>query len=483
MTSRLLALVLWSAVALAAGVAALQTARTTPFAIDELQHAHLAWNLHEGRWPYRDFYEHHGLVLTLLNALVLHGRGADAASFNALVWLRGWTLAALAGQAVVVRQLAWRWSKDAVVAAMASALLLASGLVTEVGTQVRPDTLQTLFVLLGALALVDRRPMRAGAWLGLALATHPKAVVAVVAVVAGAVAEGWPWDRALLRRWALRLLPGLAAPTTLVALLYAALGGLRAWLEAGIVSNMRLLADRWLNDRLHPQTQRWLWTHDAAMTAVLLLGLALLFNGVLRRRPSAEGARFLTVASLLLVPLVLVPLYPQLLLVVVPFLALAASHASLPIGWRWVALAVTTSVVLLRWQATPDSETPPRTAQRTMVNWMLDHTSREAAVVEVWPTDCPAFVFQRDPGWQWMLAANDAYAPGGTPTSGQLDRILREEVMSGRIDHVVSDAADDPFLPPDIRAYLKSEFEPRGCVRVRRSKGSEAPERPSTTHD
>jgi hypothetical protein len=214
------------------------------------------------------------------------------------------------------------------------------------------------------------------------------------------------------------------------------------------------------------------------MTALLMAGLALLLVAVLRRRPAPEGARFLVVTSLLLVPLVFVPLYPQLLLVVVPFLALAAAHPALPRPWRWLALTVTASVVLVRWQAMPAEETPSRAEQRATIQWMLEQTSRETPVVEVWPTDCPAFVFQQDPGWQWMLAANDAYAPAGTPTSRLLDRVLRNEVMTGRIDHVAFDTTDDPFLAPDVRAYLKSEFEPRGCVWVR--KATSTRERPET---
>ncbi len=147
----------------------------------------------------------------------------------------------------------------------------------------------------------------------------------------------------------------------------------------------------------------------------------------LRRRPAPEGARFLVVTSLLLVPLVFVPLYPQLLLVVVPFLALAAAHPALPRPWRWLALTVTASVVIVRWQAMPAGETPSRAEQQATIQWMLEQTSRETPVVEVWPTDCPAFVFQQDPGWQWMLAANDAYTPG-LQRFRELTRLCSREV-------------------------------------------------------
>jgi hypothetical protein len=217
------------------------------------------------------------------------------------------------------------------------------------------------------------------------------------------------------------------------------------------------------------------------MTALLLVGAGLLVVLSRRRGPLPEPARFLLVASALLTPLVVVPLYPQLLLVVVPLLALAAANGALPAGWRWSALAVTAVVVGLRLSHLPETESDGRLAQRAMVERMLAQTSRDDVVVEVWPTDCPAFVFQRDPAWQWMLASNDTYAPAGTPTSGLLDRVLREQVVSGKVDHVAFDAASEPFLTPDVRAFLKERFEPNGCLWSRRHDGSG--HAPAAPHD
>ena len=104
----------WGCLAFAAVASALLSASVLPFDIDEFQHLHIAWNLREGRWPYRDFYEHHGLVLTLVNGAVLALRGKEAASLDSLVWMRWVSCAALQGQALVVHRVARRWSRTSV---------------------------------------------------------------------------------------------------------------------------------------------------------------------------------------------------------------------------------------------------------------------------------------------------------------------------------------------------------------------------------
>jgi hypothetical protein len=137
--------------ALASRVSLLSTRRFDP---DELEHAHVAWSISQGRVPYRDFFEMHPPVFHYLVAPLiarLDVRSPDGA-MHALFALRKAMWALSVGIVLCTFVLARRLGE--VDAAWASLPILATDIVlAHRGIEIRPDGLATV-AWLGSLAFM-----------------------------------------------------------------------------------------------------------------------------------------------------------------------------------------------------------------------------------------------------------------------------------------------------------------------------------------
>jgi hypothetical protein len=115
---------------------------------DELQHSHIAWLVARGDIVYRDFWEHHGPLYSLLNGSLVYLTNAEP-SLRILFWSRllsaGSTFGVMALIWLISRQLAF----SRIAAFLAVAIFSSLAVIQSRGVEMRPDPLQTLFWIAG----------------------------------------------------------------------------------------------------------------------------------------------------------------------------------------------------------------------------------------------------------------------------------------------------------------------------------------------
>lgn len=128
---------------------------------DEFQHAHIAWNMVQGKVIYRDFFEHHGPLYAFINqGLLLFYK--DAPAFSALFVLRAVSLCFSLLTLCCVYAFAKRmYPKLHDAGLLAVAFSSSYSFYHAKAFEIRPDPLQNLFWVLGLyvvyLATIERR--------------------------------------------------------------------------------------------------------------------------------------------------------------------------------------------------------------------------------------------------------------------------------------------------------------------------------------
>lgn len=232
-----------------------------PLDSDETQHAHVAWAWTQGLLPYRDVFDNHGPLFSLLQApvLALVGERADA-----LDWLRlamqPWYLLALAATWLIGRRL---YGSRMALAAM---LLVAFyPRFFEVSGQFRTDDMWAALWLAALAVQVGRPPTPArglltGLLAGAALCVSQKTTLLLVTALLASVVvtlasrPRWRWRPVLLLSWLL----GLVLLPLLFGLWFTAHGALAPALYDLVSYNTAPTGQL-----VH--STRWLWFFPAAL--------------------------------------------------------------------------------------------------------------------------------------------------------------------------------------------------------------------------
>jgi hypothetical protein len=159
-----------------------------PFNPDELQHLHIAWMIANGDILYRDFWEHHGPLYSLLNGALIYLTDPEP-SVRILYLSRFFSAAVIGGVMAITWRLARQLSLSPFGAFLAIAVCSSIYFVQNKGVEMRPDSLQALFWTGGLYLLVCnqskgnlRRAIFAGTLFGLAILSNAKAGIGPVFV-------------------------------------------------------------------------------------------------------------------------------------------------------------------------------------------------------------------------------------------------------------------------------------------------------------
>ena len=194
------------------------------FDSDEQQHLHVTWGWTDGLVQYRDFFDNHAPLFHMVTAplLALVGERSDV-----LLWMRV-PMLVLFGVVLRATYVMARTLYDERVAVGAVALLALFPPFFLKSLEFRNDNLWTALWMLALVALMQRRMVVAGVFLGAAFAVSLKTGVLVVAlVVAAVIAMGWRGVRAHSRA-PLQALAGFALVPAALAIFFIAVG---AWDE------------------------------------------------------------------------------------------------------------------------------------------------------------------------------------------------------------------------------------------------------------
>lgn len=114
---------------------------------DCFQHTHIAWNMSQGLTLYKDFFEHHGPLYSLLNGFIL-SKLKNPASIETLFLLREISFFSSIACVILVFLIAKNIFRQNNLALLSIAIYSMWEIVHSVSIHIRPDILQNLFMLL-----------------------------------------------------------------------------------------------------------------------------------------------------------------------------------------------------------------------------------------------------------------------------------------------------------------------------------------------
>jgi len=316
---------------------------TMGFNNDEFQHLHIAFSIHQGLLPFRDFFDHHGLLYHyLISPFMGWARPelsfAAAKSFLVAMRFTSWSLSLTV--VYVVYRLARGWRGERV--ALYAALFAGTNTVfSRISIQIRPDVAAALAVLLsfafflrGLNRLQDgadhRRPIKefcaSGLLFGAAITFTQKSLFAApgFACALALLIDGPLSGRVPLRT---RLscsaaFAGLSCvPFTCIAAYFLMKGAFADFYECYLHVNL-----------FWPGTSSWVkgeFRNNALLIAAGLAGLGAVAQDLIRRRSARpmNDLALLCLSSSLLAGVYLIPeLTAQYLFFVAPFLAILAAR-------------------------------------------------------------------------------------------------------------------------------------------------------------
>ncbi len=175
-----------------------------PFNPDELQHLHIAWLIARGKILYRDFWEHHGPLYSLLNAALIYLFDTEP-TIRILLWSRLLSMVLMCAVGAITWFIARSMGLSRMTAWLAVAAYASLDMIQNKGVEMRPDVLQTLFWISGVLLLLRnqshgnmKQAAYAGALFALTILSNAKAGIGPFFAVLFYMAAHWlckmKWD-------------------------------------------------------------------------------------------------------------------------------------------------------------------------------------------------------------------------------------------------------------------------------------------------
>ncbi len=156
---------------------------------DEFQHVHIAWNIFNGKILYKDFFEHHGPIYSLLNGLIFKSYNLSP-SFNSIFILRYISFVCMLALLLISFLIGKEFFKSSLWGIISVAILSSLIFFQDSATEIRPDIIQNIFWLTGFLLLLKSlshysslKNYFAGIFFGLAILTNSKAALGPFAVI------------------------------------------------------------------------------------------------------------------------------------------------------------------------------------------------------------------------------------------------------------------------------------------------------------
>jgi hypothetical protein len=377
-----------------------------PFDHDEFQYLHIGWYLRHGYVAYRDFFDHHHELFSWLLSLLLGIFGEKTST----IFLARWVALCWTGLALfLVYKITLSLSKSVFFSRLAALLPLATYWFPVKAIEIRPDMMQSAFVLLSVYFLFryDRR----GGWIDLDLAGLSVAVSFLVlqkssyymlALIAAVGLRTFVRDRKTWPRATMHLSVSLAMLPALSLLGYWLSGTLQDYLFFCWKLNVH-----WFN--IFPPIYLFFQLLQLNLP-FKILAVSALFYLLIEKATRTNFLLFIpfVLACVLLIMTVKIP-YPHHFVLIVPLMAIAigcaASHAERFVNvtvWRTVWIIGLLALVPYKQFAAVLRKR--NVEQIRLVQYVLDKTSPQDVVYD---GDINFNIFRKDPSFFW-------YDAGGT---------------------------------------------------------------------
>ncbi len=461
---------------------------------DEPEHAEIAWLVAQGQIPYRDFWEAHGPLYSLLNGFLI--RVADPEpQLGLLVGFRALNACVYGAILVLTYAMARALSLSRLSALAAVAMLSSLFFIQDKVTEFRPDVVQNLFWLAGLWLMLRedagrdlRRTLLAGMLFALAVMTNAKAAIGPLFVgiaMAGAAAFGGSsW------RIAGRGLVGLAAGAAPVYLAFVTY-----FFVFDSVANFHFSTVTWMLAAAAAErtaTRGWEYlrfflSDQTPFVLLTLAGLALWFRDVAGRAGTLDKERgwLMLVVTIGTTAGWVLNLYTQFFLVFLPLLSIIASFGLTRIAelarqragirglWLVAVLVVISAGFMIREAGIRATirEHPNLVFQKAATRRLLAESLPGEPVAALW-FDCPGYAFRSPLQYYWLVDPGVGrvvqYFSGKDPFGAAFVRNLEER----RVRLIVGrDSGPFENLAPETRRYIREGFSYEGCFWRRREAG------------
>ncbi len=461
---------------------------------DEFQHSHIAWLIGNGEILYRDFFDHHGPLYSILNGFAINAFSLDR-DVSTIFALRALSLCFSLLTALVTYRVSLVLFRDRKSALCSVAFLVTAYFFVEKGSELRPDTFQNLGWMLGLYYLVRaegepsgrKQFFASGLFFGVAILANLKAAFGV-AVAMLCFLLFMQFGKEGLTRMVLRLtivMAGFLLPVILVLGYFLWHDALYEFYYSNTVFNFELMQDEtstkdYLGGITRNSTLSKFGEKNWGFALFAVMGMLQLLYSCTRHTDDEYRRKGLFLASLTAgtSTLVLLPFYAQIYLVFLPLWALLAGYSLIKLieqipkapraGVFIVLVLIAFLPVLIDLLNTvPLTKSGALRAQIDRSQHIVRGTAYEEPVAHVW-NKCGGYVFNKSPDYFWFLGTTlgrryesfKGYNPAGT----HFVKTLEE----GNVRFIVaSKNRDFKALNPETRAYIEENYSYSNCLFTR----------------
>ena len=216
--------------------------------VDSLQHTHIAWNISQGLKLYKDFFEHHGPLYSLLNGFIL-SKIENPASINTLYFLREISFISSIICVLLIFLIAKNIYKSTNLALLSITIYSTWSIVQKVFIQIRPDIMQNLFMLMAVYLLLKAKDTKfnilfllSGFSYGLMILFNLKSIIVIFALVFSLIYCKTFKDS--LKKEILFLLIGFVIPLTCTSIYFFQQNAFNEFIYSNFVTNMNIFINK-----------------------------------------------------------------------------------------------------------------------------------------------------------------------------------------------------------------------------------------------
>lgn len=429
-----------------------------PFSEDEFQHVHNAWNQFNGLMIYRDFFDHHGPIYTLLNSFILT-KINEPASFDTLIIFRHSSFFTSLLIFILVFLIAKFLLKTISSALLTTMVFTMWHIIQATSIEIRPDLLQSVFALLGFyLFVINQKTTKvwvfvlSGCLFGLMLCCNFKSIILLLAIFLFLLSEYYQKREARSLQIGLFIAIGVSLVYLVFGIYFYSQGALNDFLYYTTIFNFSLAGNR-SYAYIGMQLTSLNFLKDFLLCSFTLLGL---FSMQLK----SSQTRLLLLCTLLPIYGCFKGFFPYYCIIFLPFMSIFTANGvnnylikrkmsqKKLVILLLLGLAIFTNNIK-KVKSAPDLK---YLSQKNTLDFALQNFSREAKIA-TYHRACPAYVFNKDIDYFWFENSDISRVTGRDPF------VVKEGTEPAII--VFLDKVYDP-LNNKKKSYLQKHYQSVG---------------------
>ncbi|MEO8399342.1 MAG: glycosyltransferase family 39 protein [Ignavibacteriaceae bacterium] len=394
--------------------------------LDEFQHLHIAWNIFSGKILYKDFFEHHGPIYSLLNGELFKIFNLSP-TFDTIFFIR-WISFFYMFILLFITFFIGKEILQSVIGGILSTAILSNLLFfQDSATEIRPDVLQNIFWLLGFLILLKNfsnaskfKTYFSGLFFCFAVLTNSKAAIGVFAVLVFYIFIFFQKKIDLKILYADLLLIFLGSLTSfiIISIYFISIGAFQQFWFYNFEFN--LIAILKYHTSHSGYYLKYLLKHQIGFIIFTLFGFVLILKKFISEKENHDKKMlFLFIVSVITSASSLLGMYQQHYLQFLPLLSVICAFtinksAELFFTNQTLIKKIVSFVAIIFlivnlvqdeiWQ-TPWHESAKLKSQRSLTNFILKNTKRSEPIFFIW-NNCGGYIFNEDVQYYWTENEN-----------------------------------------------------------------------------